>query len=60
MTYRESYIRCMRNAGRALAYLRWASRRDSRLGIEWAKADVCFWNRQAAFWRRLDKEEAGK
>ena len=59
MNHRENYIRCMRNAANAMTYLRWARRRRPN-SIQWALADIGFWNRQAAFWRRLEKEVEGK
>ena len=60
MNHRENYIRCMQNAAQALAYLRWARRQGRAHSINWALGDIKFWNRQAAFWRRLEKEVEGK
>ena len=60
MTHRENYTRCMTNAGRALAYLNWVRRKGRTNSIQFAKNDVGFWNRQAAFWRRLEKEVQDK
>ena len=59
MTYRENYIRCMKNAGCALAYLQWARRKGRAHSVEWSLNDIRFWNRQAAIWRRLEKEVIG-
>lgn len=56
MDTRENYIRCMRNAANAMTYLNWARRKDRPNSIRWALNDVRFWNRQAAIWRRLEKE----
>ena len=60
MDTRENYIRCMKNAAQSLNYLRWARRKGRTNSIQFAKNDVGFWNRQAAFWRRLEKEVEGK
>ena len=43
-----------------MTYLNWARRKGRTNSIQWAKNDIAFWNRQAAFWRRIEKEEAGK
>lgn len=56
MTYRKHYIFCMENAGRALAYLQWARRKGRPNSVNYALNDIRFWNRQAAIWRRLEKE----
>ena len=60
MNHRENYIRCMQNAANALAYLNWARRKGRTESIRYALGDVRFWNRQAAIWRRLEKEVEGK
>ena len=59
MTYREHYICCMQNAANALVYLNWARRKGRPNSVNYALNDVKFWNRQAAIWRRLEKEVKG-
>lgn len=60
MTYREHYIRCMQNAANAMTYLNWSRRKGRANSVRWAMNDVAFWNRQAAIWRRLEREVEGK
>ena len=60
MNHRENYIRCMKNAANAMTYLNWARRKGRPNSVSYALNDVRFWNRQAAIWRRIEKEEAGK
>ena len=60
MDTRENYIRCMKNAAAAMRYFQWARRKGSPNSVSYALADIRFWNRQAAFWRRLEKEVEGK
>lgn len=59
MDTRENYIRCMKNAANAMTYLNWARRQGRAHSIQFAKNDVGFWNRQAAFWRCIGKEVKG-